>query len=170
MGMERDSKARGSHLFFRTRGEEETRMLAARLASLLEPGDVILLVGELGTGKTTFVRGLAEGLGVRERVLSPTFTLAREYLGRLPLHHLDAYRLKGPVDLYDLGVEELLGGEGVVAVEWGDRVREFFRQGYLEIEMAYGKEEGERLIRFLPRGGEWAGRLRRMGEGTHGKG
>ncbi|MGQ9475614.1 MAG: tRNA (adenosine(37)-N6)-threonylcarbamoyltransferase complex ATPase subunit type 1 TsaE [Actinomycetota bacterium] len=149
---------------FRVHGEEETRRLAARLAELLRPGDVILLEGELGTGKTVFVRGLAEALGVREKVLSPTFTLAREYRGRLALHHLDAYRLEGPMDLYDVGVEEVLDGEGVLVVEWGDRVRDFFRGGYLRVVMSYGDDEEERVIGLFPRGSDWADRLKILGK------
>lgn len=152
------------HFRLRVHGEKETRGLAARLAELLRPGDVILLEGELGTGKTVFVRGLAEALGVRERVLSPTFTLAREYRGRLALYHLDAYRLEGPMDLYDLGVEEVLEGEGVLIVEWGDRVRDFFREGYLRVVMSYGDDEEERVIGLFPRGSDWADRLKILGK------
>ncbi len=158
----------GSPWTFLTRGEGETRELASRLARLLRPGDVILLVGELGSGKTTFVKGLAEGLGVRERVISPTFTLHREYRGRLPLHHLDAYRLRGARDLSDLGVEELLEGEGVVAVEWGERARELFGDEYLEVNLSYGGEDNERVIRLFPGGGTWMERLGALGEDAHG--
>ncbi len=150
---------------FRTGNEEETRDLAARLSRLLVPGDVLLLAGELGTGKTCFVKGLAEGLGVQEKVLSPTFTLLREYRGRVPLYHLDAYRLKGPEDLFDLGLEEYLGGEGILAVEWGDRVRGFFKEEYLEVEISFAGETDERRIRLLPGGSSWERRLRRLDGG-----
>lgn len=129
----------------------------------------MLLVGELGTGKTSFIRGLAEGLGVEGRVVSPTFTLLREYRGRLPLHHLDAYRLEGPLDLFDLGVDELLGGEGVVVVEWGDRVRDFFPEGYLEVDLSYGEGDEERLVCLVPRGGTWEERLKDLEKDVNGK-
>lgn len=142
-----------------TRSEEETEDWGSRLAPFLEPGDCILLAGELGAGKTCFVRGLAWGLGVEERVTSPTFVLIREYRGRLPLYHLDAYRLEGPGDLLMLGVEELAEGEGVLVVEWGDRVRGFFRGDYLEVVMAI-KGDSERELAFIPRGGGWEERLR----------
>lgn len=155
---------------FRTRSEEETKDLAARISRLLVPGDVLLLAGELGTGKTCFVKGLAEGLGVEEKVLSPTFTLLREYRGRVPLYHLDAYRLEGPDDLFDLGVEEYLEGEGIMAVEWGDRVREFFKEDYLEVEISFGMPADERHIRLFPRGSSWECRLSRLGGGVHEKG
>lgn len=167
--MEREGLGGGSYLALRTRGEEETRRLASRLAGLLRPGDVLLLVGELGTGKTSFIRGLAEGLGVEGRVVSPTFTLLREYRGRLPLHHLDAYRLEGPLDLFDLGVDELLGGEGVVVVEWGDRVRDFFPEGYLEVDLSYGEGDEERLVCLVPRGGTWEERLKDLEKDVNGK-
>lgn len=145
-------------------GERRMRELAACLAELLRPGDVVLLVGELGTGKTCFVRGMAEGLGVQEKVLSPTFTLLREYRGHIPLCHLDAYRLEGAWDLYDLGLEEFLEAEWIIAVEWGDRVRDFFREDHLEVRIYFGDGEDERLIQFIPRGASWVGRLRMLAE------
>ncbi|MDY6796293.1 MAG: tRNA (adenosine(37)-N6)-threonylcarbamoyltransferase complex ATPase subunit type 1 TsaE [Actinomycetota bacterium] len=148
------------HRVLTTRSEEETRELGEALASLLLPGDVILLVGELGTGKTCMARGLAQGLGVEERVLSPTFTLLREYRGDLPLVHLDAYRLEGPWDLHELGVEEYLEGEGVLMVEWGDRARDFFKQDLLEVKLEFAGWEGEREILLVPRGESWIGRLK----------
>ena len=105
-----------------TNTESETSAAGERLASVLEAGDVVLLFGELGAGKTAFVRGLARGLGARpEDVSSPTFTLVQEYRGgRLPLYHVDLYRLE-PAEIADLGLDELIDGDGVVAIEWADR-------------------------------------------------
>ncbi len=104
-----------------TNSEEETSAVGERLAASLRPGDVILLYGELGAGKTAFVRGLARGLGASaEDVSSPTFTLIQEYPGRLRLYHVDLYRLE-PQEIPDLGLEELVLGDGVVAIEWADR-------------------------------------------------
>lgn len=151
------------HLSFLLRGEEATLALARRLAELLRPGDVVLLEGELGAGKTCFVRGIAEGLGVRERVLSPTFTLLREYEGRLPLYHLDAYRLEGPWDLHDLGLEEYLEGQGVLAVEWADRARGFFTGEHLDVSLAFAEGGEARRVVMRPRGDSWKERLERMG-------
>jgi tRNA threonylcarbamoyladenosine biosynthesis protein TsaE len=102
--------------------EAETEAAGERLASTLVAGDVVLLEGQLGAGKTAFVRGLARGLGASEGdVSSPTFTLIQEYRGgRLPLHHVDLYRLE-PEEVADLGLDELISGDGVVAVEWAER-------------------------------------------------
>ena len=104
-----------------TQGEDETSDAGERLARTLRPGDVVLLYGDLGAGKTAFVRGLARGLGAdAEEVSSPTFTLIQEYAGRIPLHHVDLYRLE-PREIPDLGLDDLLLGDGVVAIEWADR-------------------------------------------------
>src|SRR5207237_5071532 len=100
---------------------EETEEVAARLGQRLGPGDLLLLVGELGAGKTTFVRGLARGMGVEEGITSPTFQLVRVYPGSVPLAHVDLFRLDGGADLGDLDLDELLE-VGAVAVEWGDRL------------------------------------------------
>lgn len=108
-----------------TRSEGETAALAANLAAGFTGGEVVLLSGELGTGKTAFVRGLAQGLGVDpDEVASPTFVLLTRYDGRLRLHHADLYRLRGDGDEQELGLEELPGAGAVLAVEWGDRLRD----------------------------------------------
>jgi tRNA threonylcarbamoyladenosine biosynthesis protein TsaE len=104
-----------------TTSPEETEAAAAGLAPRLARGDLVLLIGELGAGKTTFVRGLARGMGLEADVMSPTFQLVRVYPGALPLAHVDLYRLAEASELEDLGLDELLE-EGVVAVEWGDRL------------------------------------------------
>jgi tRNA threonylcarbamoyladenosine biosynthesis protein TsaE len=144
---------------YSTGGPDETQELAGRLAAILRPGDVLLLVGELGAGKTCFVQGLARGLGVADQVTSPTFTLLREYSGRLPLYHLDAYRLEGPGDLFDIGVEEYLESGGVLVVEWGDRARDFFSLEHLEVAFDFAGGDDERRIRFMAHGGSWEGRI-----------
>jgi tRNA threonylcarbamoyladenosine biosynthesis protein TsaE len=106
-----------------TSTEEETSAAGARLGGRLKAGDVVLLYGELGAGKTAFVRGLAQGLGADpDEVSSPTFTLIQEYSGRLTLFHVDLYRLEHR-EVDDLGLEELVLGDGVVAIEWAERWR-----------------------------------------------
>jgi len=112
---------------------DETRRIGRELASELKPGDCIVLVGNLGAGKTTFVQGLAEGLGILASVVSPTFTLMREYQGRLPLYHVDAYRIKHLDELREIGLEDTMLAEGIVAIEWGEKASGLLPKGYTEI-------------------------------------
>ncbi|MGI9953487.1 tRNA (adenosine(37)-N6)-threonylcarbamoyltransferase complex ATPase subunit type 1 TsaE [Moorellaceae bacterium AZ2] len=127
-----------------------TRNLGQALGRLLLPGDVIILSGELGAGKTTLVQGLAEGLEVAGRVTSPTFTLIQEYRGRCPLYHLDLYRLEDAEEIWDLGLEEYMKGSGVTVVEWGERLGAFVPER-LEINLVVGPGEGRRA-RLIPSG------------------
>lgn len=107
-----------------THAEEETSAAGERLAGRLHPGDVLLLYGDLGAGKTAFVRGLARGLGaIPEDVSSPTFTIIQEYRGRVTLQHVDLYRLR-PIEVADLGLDELTSGDAIVAIEWAERWNE----------------------------------------------
>jgi len=116
------SPARPGMAIFHSRSEEDTQAIARDLAERLTPGAVVLLYGELGAGKTVFVRGLAEGLGADPaEVSSPTFTLVHEYRGRVPVYHVDLYRLQR-AEVDDLGLEELEAGDGVVAIEWADHL------------------------------------------------
>ena len=100
---------------------EQTATAGEELGRTLGPGDVVALYGELGTGKTCFVQGLVRGLGVTTQATSPTFVLVNEYRGRLPVHHVDAYRTGGLAELMDLGLLDLIGGDGVTLLEWADR-------------------------------------------------
>lgn len=140
-----------------THSPEETRNLAARLATWLEPNDLILLGGDLGTGKTCFVQGLARGLGIPEtEVTSPTFILMQSYSGgRLPLYHVDLYRLGVREALADLGLEEILEAGGVTVVEWADRLQGYFPSPRLEVQLQW-VSLAIRRIRFVPQGGRWA--------------
>jgi tRNA threonylcarbamoyladenosine biosynthesis protein TsaE len=104
-----------------TTSPEETSAAGERLAATLGPGDVVALTGELGAGKTCFVQGLTRGLGVQTRATSPTFVLINEYRGRMPVHHVDAYRTARATELIDLGLPELFDGDGVTVVEWAER-------------------------------------------------
>ena len=106
-----------------TKSPSETEAVGAALARVLQPGAVIAYRGDLGAGKTAFTRGLAKGLGVKENVTSPTFTIVNEYLGgRLPLFHFDMYRLRSSDDLFDIGLDDYLDRGGVCAVEWSENV------------------------------------------------
>jgi tRNA threonylcarbamoyladenosine biosynthesis protein TsaE len=131
---------------------QESRDLGRRLACLLQPGDVICLQGDLGAGKTTFVQGLAEGLETDQPATSPSFTLLHQHPGRLRLHHLDLYRL-GPADLADIGVEELVGEDGVAVIEWAERLPPGLRQQGLEIAIEFDpNDENTRWFCFSARG------------------
>lgn len=105
-----------------TRSASETRSLARKIAAKLKKGDVLALTGPLGAGKTTFIQGLAEGLKVKEAVTSPTFVLINEYQGRLPLYHIDLYRLEDPEQIEELGLDEYFEKEGITVIEWADRL------------------------------------------------
>jgi tRNA threonylcarbamoyladenosine biosynthesis protein TsaE len=136
--------------------EVETRSLAARLASLCRPGDVIVLSGGLGVGKTTFVGGLADGLGVDEDIASPTFVLMRSYSsGFLPLVHVDVYRIGSSLEFDDLEAFEL-GRDGVVAIEWGDVIGAALPLDRLGVDLAV-QPDGSRNVTLRPYG-EWTKR------------
>ena len=105
------------------RSIEETQAVGEELGARLEPGAVVACVGELGAGKTCFLQGVARGLGVTSDVTSPTFVLVNVYRGRLPVYHLDAYRTESLLEVVDLGLEEMLGGDGVTLIEWADKLR-----------------------------------------------
>jgi tRNA threonylcarbamoyladenosine biosynthesis protein TsaE len=144
---------------FRTRSAEATRDLAAAISSLLGAGDVLVLAGDLGAGKTTFTQGLAASLGVTAPVTSPTFTLVHEYAGRLPIVHVDVYRLEHLQEVHDLGFDELIGGEAVVVVEWGDILGPLLPPDRLQLTFEYASDdEHTRVVSLTPHGVSWAGR------------
>jgi tRNA threonylcarbamoyladenosine biosynthesis protein TsaE len=144
-----------------TRTPEETRKVAAALAELLVPGDVVSLTGDLGAGKTCFVQGAARALGVEDAVASPTFVLVREYRGDLPVYHVDVYRLDRLQEVIDLGFEDLLDPSGVVFIEWGDVIDALLPDSYLEVRLTTGDEDTVRRLRFTGRG-SWGARWERM--------
>ena len=126
---------------------EQTEALGARLAGALGPGAVVAFTGDLGAGKTAFIRGLARGLGVPGRVTSPTFTIVDEHEGgRLPLFHFDLYRLGGADELYDIGWEDYLARGGVCAVEWSERMEDALEPGAVRVDIRRGDRENERII------------------------
>jgi tRNA threonylcarbamoyladenosine biosynthesis protein TsaE len=146
-------------LNFSTNSPDETRTLARALGERLRPGDVLLLHGDLGAGKTTFTQGLAEGLGVPEPVTSPTFSLLHEFRGgRLPLFHFDPYRLGGAEEVAGIGFEEYLERGGVVVVEWAERLEWLTPTERLEVTLS-GEDEA-RVITLEPRGARYVERVR----------
>ncbi len=138
---------RGSGVEFVTNSEQETEELGARLAERLEPGAVIAFTGDLGAGKTAFTRGLARGLGISDRMTSPTFTIVNEYEGgRLPLFHFDMYRLGSSDELFDIGWEDYLARGGVCAVEWSENVSDALEEGSVLVEIRRGACDNQRVI------------------------
>lgn len=126
---------------------QETEALGERLAARLRPGDVIAYTGDLGAGKTAFTRGLARGLGVADRVTSPTFTIVNEYEGgRLPLFHFDLYRMDSPEELFDIGWEDYLARGGVCAVEWSEIVDDALEGDCIRVEIRRGDGDHQRRI------------------------
>jgi tRNA threonylcarbamoyladenosine biosynthesis protein TsaE len=142
----------------RTQSVDETRSLAASLAGLAAPGDLLLLAGELGAGKTAFVQGFGAALGVTESITSPTFALAQRYDGDLVVHHLDVYRLGQLHEVLDLGIGELLDDGGVVLIEWGDAVVSALPSDYLEVTLAFGDQSDTRIVTLRPMGPSWSAR------------
>jgi len=142
-----------------SKSPEETREFGRHLGLLASPGDVYLLVGPLGAGKTCLVQGLASGLGIEGYVPSPSFVLVRELKGRLPLYHIDLYRLENPLEIENLGLDEYFYGQGVSAVEWADRVLGSLPEENLLIEINY-LYENSRQITFSPHGKRYEGLLR----------
>lgn len=103
---------------------EETKKIASELAKTLKLGDVLCMYGDLGAGKTAFVQGLAKGLGIDEPITSPTFTIVNEYYGSLPLYHFDVYRIADPDEMYEVGYEEYVYGDGVSVIEWAELIED----------------------------------------------
>ena len=137
-----------------TYSEKDTEKLGKKIGSLAWPGMIILLKGDLGTGKTVLTRGIARGLGIEEPITSPTYTLIHQYYGRLSLYHFDIYRLGGAEEMYDLGYEEFFYGEGVSVVEWPERMEDLGPDEYLEITIEKTPLQGEdkRVIKVNPVG------------------
>lgn len=132
---------------FITHSPEETRALGGRLADALQGGEVIAFTGDLGAGKTAFVSGMAQALGVDERVTSPTFTIVNEYEGgRLPLFHFDMYRLGSADELFHIGWEDYLARGGVCAVEWSENVDEAIEEDAIRVSITRGEDENSRVI------------------------
>jgi tRNA threonylcarbamoyladenosine biosynthesis protein TsaE len=143
---------------------DQTRRIGARLAALLQPGDVILLEGPFGVGKTSLVQGLAKGLGVGSAyVTSPTFTLINEYKGRLPLYHIDLYRLDTPEQVAGLGLQEYIYGDGVTVIEWPGLADELLPAERLTLYLAH-MTETKRALRFHADGARYLDLLQQFKE------
>ncbi len=148
-----DSTVKEKKLILKSVSVAETITFGERVGRLLAPGDVIALVGELGAGKTAMVKGIAQGLGVKDKraVKSPTFSLVHRYEGLIPLYHFDAYRLKYAQEMLDIGSDEIVYGNGVSVIEWADRVYECLPRKYLKIALI-AVSENERKIELCSYG------------------
>lgn len=130
------------------KNEEDTRRFGIELGKNAKKGQIIGLVGDLGTGKTTLTKYIAEGLKIKENISSPTFTIVKEYKsGRMPLYHFDVYRIGDPEELFNIGAEEYFDGDGVCVVEWADLVAEEMPEDSMYIFIEYGELEGERIYK-----------------------
>ena len=137
----------------------QTRRLGVRLGRLLQKQDVVALIGEIGAGKTTFVQGVAQGLGVPEQtVASPSFVLVREYHGRFPLYHADLFRLEGMPEAETVGLEEHYEGSGATVIEWANRIPEVLPKEFLEIRFEV-LDPKERRLHLIPHGSRYQARL-----------
>jgi tRNA threonylcarbamoyladenosine biosynthesis protein TsaE len=140
----------------RTKSADDTRALAAELAAVARPGDLILLAGDLGAGKTTFVQGFGRALKVEAPITSPTFVIVHTYEGSLPVVHVDAYRLEHLQELVDLGIGELFDEAGVTLIEWGDAVIPALPPEFLEVRLELGDDDDARVVRLHGSGSTWA--------------
>ena len=133
---------------------EKTLEMGRLIGAILESGDIVALIGELGSGKTCLTKGMAKGMGVAENVpvVSPTFTLINEYPGKIPLIHLDVYRLSGPRDLEDMGYEEYFYGGGIIVIEWAEKIRDILPAKTLFVSMRYLDENTREMILEGPEG------------------
>ena len=127
---------------FRTHAPEETQAVGEQIGEALKPGDVVALVGDLGAGKTCLAQGIARGIGIaaHEVVNSPSYTLVNEYSGKIPIFHIDLYRLKHQNEIVDLGLEEYLEGDGICIVEWANRIPELLPKRHIHITIAWVDE------------------------------
>lgn len=126
-----------------THSEKETMTIAETIANLLQRGDVLTLEGNLGTGKTTFTKGLAKGLQIKRAVTSPTFTIVKEYTGILPLYHMDAYRLENSNE--DIGFDEYFYGNGICVVEWAQFIEEYLPENRLQITLTFLNQDDRKI-------------------------
>jgi tRNA threonylcarbamoyladenosine biosynthesis protein TsaE len=142
-----------------TKSADDTRALAAELAAVARPGDLFLLAGDLGAGKTTFVQGFGRALSVDEPITSPTFVIVHIYEGgAFPIVHVDAYRLEHLQELLDLGLGELVDHDGVTLIEWGDAVVAALPPEFLEVRLELGDDDDARVVRLQGSGSTWAAR------------
>jgi len=148
LGPNLEFSAARSLMKFITKSTEETVELGRKIGKTLQPNDVVALIGDLGAGKTTLAQGIAQGLGVKEYVTSPTFIIINEHQGRIPLYHIDLYRLETPGAIEDLGIQEYFSKGGVCVIEWAERLGELRPSNIKSIEIKVMSEDERRFIFF----------------------
>ncbi len=150
-------------MIIKTKSATETIELGKRIGKLLQAGDVVALIGKLGSGKTTLTQGLARGLEVKKKnyVTSPSFTLIKEHKGRLPVYHIDLYRIDNLKEVYDLGYEEYFYGEGVTIIEWADKIKKLLPKEVLFINLEI-IGENRRKIEIVSKGKHYQGIVKKI--------
>ena len=146
-----DFSIRGEKSAFKTHSPEETQEIGTKIGCQLNPGDVVALIGDLGVGKTCLTQGIARGAGVYQdqTVNSPSYILINEYDGKIPVYHIDLYRLEQLEDIIALGLEEYLDGDGICVIEWADRMSELLPENHIQVKIT-GEDEFTRSIQVLP--------------------
>ena len=148
-----------------TNSPEETEKFANSLASILEPGDVICLDGDLGAGKTAFTRGVARSLGIREHITSPTFTIVNEYEGKMPLYHFDVYRIEDSSEMLEIGFDEYIDGNGICVIEWAKNIMDIIPPDHIDVTIKkdYSKDDSYRQIILEPKGEKYKSLINSLG-------
>lgn len=148
-----DLSIRDKKSVFRTHSPEETQEIGVQIGTQLRPGDVVALIGDLGAGKTCLTQGIAQGVGVYQdqTVNSPSYILINEYEGKIPIYHIDLYRLERLEDIVALGLEDYLEGDGICVIEWGDRMDELLPESHIQVTIT-AEDESTRAITVSPIG------------------
>jgi len=143
---------------------EETEEFGIKLGKILKKGDIVCLIGDLGAGKTTLTKSIGLGLGVKEYITSPTFTLINQYKGRIPVYHFDVYRLENADELYDLGFDEYFYGDGVCIIEWADKIEKLLPKERSVLDIKMGKDINERVIDITAYGDRYKDLIKELKE------
>lgn len=143
-------------MVFETHCEDETKQAAYEFAKMLKPSDVICMYGDLGVGKSVFVRGIAEFLDIKEPITSPTFTIINEYCGKMPLYHFDVYRISESDEMYEIGYDDYVNGSGVTVIEWAELIEDILPDSYYRVTITkdYDKGDDFRKIEIEKSGGD----------------
>jgi len=134
-----------------TKNPEETKNLGKEISKIIKPGDLLAFYGELGAGKTCFIQGISLGLEVKDYVTSPSFTIINEYQGKIPIYHFDLFRFDNAEEILELGYEEYFYGEGLIVIEWAEKIEQFLPKEHLKIDIKF-KDCYERTISFISQG------------------